>query len=744
MALHVLGIRHHGVGSARNVKSFLEQIRPDILLVEGPPEGESMLNYLADSNLKPPIALLAYLPQQPKKASFYPFAEFSPEWQSMQFAVKNGIPLKFFDLPLAHSFALDIQQEQNTDNYEAAPIQNINTNFGDKLYSDPFQYFADIDGLPDGETWWDLQFESRNNNSQVFDAVKEAVKALRENTQFKNHRDELREAWMRKVIKQTQKDGYNTIVVICGAWHVPALDTNLQIVKEDQELLKGLPKVKIETTWIPWTYERLTFNSGYGAGIHSPGWYHHLWNNNEDDGTIWMSTIAKLLRENRMDTSVAHVVESVRLANALAAIRMRSRAGLNEFNEATTAIMGFGDGIILELIKSQLIVSDRIGEVPISVPKVPLLLDLENLQKKLRMPAEAGIKEYTLDLRQENDLARSILLHRLKIIGIEWGHEGRSTGKGTFKEVWMVQWQPEYSIKVIEQGVWGNTIEEAANNLLIHEAQHQLDVVSLSEMLEKAIPSNLASAVEALVIKLDQVAATANDVQALMKAIPNIARIMRYGDVRQTDTSMLSTIANALLTRSCIGLPLAATGIDETAAQQLLELITQVNQAILLIQLDDKSQEWYETIKILSNNNQCHPLLSGFATRLLLDTKVLSHEEVATHFGYALSTGGEPMNAAFWAEGFLSGSGTILLLDDSLWAILYNWVAGLQEEIFVQLLPLLRRTFSNYSPAERHKIGEKAKLGMDINPILKQQEVDFDFEKGLKGMPVILQLLNLK
>ena len=29
-------------------------------------------------------------------------------------------------------------------------------------------------------------------------------------------------------------------------------------------------------TWVPWTHGRLASWQGYGAGVSSPGWYHHL------------------------------------------------------------------------------------------------------------------------------------------------------------------------------------------------------------------------------------------------------------------------------------------------------------------------------------------------------------------------------------------------------------------------------------------------------------------------------------
>ena len=66
---------------------------------------------------------------------------------------------------------------------------------------------------------------------------------------------------------------------------------------------------------------------------------------------------------------------------------------------------------------------------------------------------------------------------------------------------------------------------------------------------------------------------------------------------------------------------------------------------------------------------------------------------------------------AYWFEGFLRSSGSILLLDDNLWNLVNNWVCSQEKETFMELLPILKRTFSEFSPAERRKLGEKAKAG---------------------------------
>ena len=59
-----------------------------------------------------------------------------------------------------------------------------------------------------------------------------------------------REAWMRRVIRETQRDVLGTVAVVCGAWHAPVL-ANPPKVSADNEILKGLPKCKVGATWVP-------------------------------------------------------------------------------------------------------------------------------------------------------------------------------------------------------------------------------------------------------------------------------------------------------------------------------------------------------------------------------------------------------------------------------------------------------------------------------------------------------------
>jgi len=105
VSVHVFGIRHHGPGCARSLVGALTALEPDVVLVEGPPDAQEVLALAAHADIAPPVALLVYPVDEPKRAVFYPFAEFSPEWQAIRWALAHGIDVRFMDLPQAHRMA---------------------------------------------------------------------------------------------------------------------------------------------------------------------------------------------------------------------------------------------------------------------------------------------------------------------------------------------------------------------------------------------------------------------------------------------------------------------------------------------------------------------------------------------------------------------------------------------------------------------------------------------------------------
>jgi hypothetical protein len=266
----------------------------------------------------------------------------------------------------------------------------------------------------------------------------------------------------------------------------------------------------------------------------------------------------------------------------------------------------------------------------------------------------------------------------------------------------------------------------------------------VAKLLERTIPAELQSAVDALMKRINELASVAGDMLQLMQALPPLAQVSRYGNVRKTDVAMLGTLVDGLVVRICVGLPNACYSLDEDASAAMFVHITEVNAGVSLLQQDHQLQLWHQTLVQLSSKEHTHGLLSGCACRILFDAKVLTAEEMASRLGLALSVANEPGYAAAWVEGFLKGSGMILLLDDTLWNVLNNWVASLEAEVFACLLPLLRRTFANFSPSERRKMGEKARGTSATHQVFAyKQTADFDTARAEQALPVVRMLLGV-
>ncbi|WP_067804614.1 DUF5682 family protein [Nocardia beijingensis] len=752
----VFGIRHHGPGSARSLRLALARFRPDMILIEGPADADPLVGFVAAEGMTPPVALLAYVPDAPAKAAFWPYAVFSPEWQALRYAADHEVPVRFCDLPASVTLATEDEP-------------------GDRF--DPLAALAAAGGYDDAERWWDAVVESVPD-ADAFDAITEAMGALRESAESGGGRaasdrpptvrpapdgstnataPELdsvaeavaeptlvpeppeplvvdahtlrREAYMRQTMRKALKDGAVRLAVVCGAWHAPALTGALGPAAPDARLLKGLPKAKAKLTWVPWTHSRLSTTSGYGAGVTSPGWYHHLFTATERPIARWLTKVAGVLRAHDLPVSSAHVIEAVRLADTLAALRGRPLAGLSEVTEATRSVLCGGDETMLRLVIGELVVGEALGAVPEQTPTVPLDADLRATIRSLRMKQEPSIRTVDLDLRKEREVARSRLLHRLRVLDIEWGtlttSDVRSTG--TFRETWTLQWHPEYAISIIEASRWGTTIRTAAEAKILDTAtRSDRSVGELTAALEVALLADLGGATDGLIARLESTAALDHDVTHLLAALPGLIRTLRYGDVRGTDTKALAHVADGLLVRICAGLPAAVTGLDTDAATELRGLLDAAHTAIHTRDDGWATGEWLAALRRIADRDDVHGALVGRAVRLLADAGRIDDAESARRLAAALSVGATAAAKAAWIDGFLGGRGLLLVHDRELLRLIDDWLRGLGDDTFVETLPLLRRTFGAFESGERRAIGQAVRDGGSVSPTAAAAGIDVD------------------
>jgi hypothetical protein len=752
-SIHVFGIRHHGPGSARSLIAALTALEPDCILVEGPPDAQEVLPLALHAEMAPPVALLVYARDDLHRAAFFPFAAFSPEWQAIRFGLERDVPVRLMDLPQAHALAVGpvssrtVELETRPTEEDAAPEKRGVGEETAAVRVDPLQLVAEAAGFEDGERWWEQLVEQRRDSEGVFEAILEIIGALRaELAEQERPETLLREAYMRRILRQRYAEGYRRIAVVCGAWHAPALlPEQMPPVKEDNVLLKGLPKVPVVATWVPWTHSRLAAASGYGAGIASPGWYGHLWEHRDEPVATWLARVAHLLREKDLTASPAQIIDAVRLAETLAALRGRPTPALAELNEAAVAVLCHGDSTPLALIQRELIVGDTMGSVPGEALQVALQRDLQQTQKRLRMKPAAGESTLKLDLRKPLHLERSQLLYRLQLLEIPWGQQQGVRQRGTFNEVWKLRWEPELNVRLIEKSVWGNSVVLAATAYSRQRAAEAKDLPALSTLTQLVLLADLPEAAAPVLARLQELSALTGDVALLMQSLPPLADVLLYGNVRQSDATLAGEIVDSLVVRICVGLPPATLHLDDSAAGELFPLLLSFHAVVQLLDNAEHTARWHELLQRLVGQEAVHPLLRGRACRILLDAGLLAAADAARRLRLAITTAVEPAHAAAWLEGFLRGSGAVLLHHERLLHALDGWLLSLSEQAFRALLPLVRRTFHTFNAPERAQIGRMLARGFGAPGAASADASDgeLDPERAALVLPTLALLLGV-
>jgi hypothetical protein len=205
-------------------------------------------------------------------------------------------------------------------------------------------------------------------------------------------------------------------------------------------------------------------------------------------------------------------------------------------------------------------------------------------------------------------------------------------------------------------------------------------------------------------------------------------------------------VIDALFQRVIVGLPGAVSSLDDSAAEAMVEAMGEVTASVGLLDRQDMRADWQQIMRRLADLDGCHGLVRGVACRLLVEQQVIDEAELRRRARLALSPANPAAEAAAWVQGLVRGSGMVLLHQDGLWAALDEWLLELPADLFTELLPLLRRAFSDFQPPERRAMGDKAKhlrrLGERAEARLAADAAGLVRERADRVLPILAQILG--
>ncbi|WP_246132272.1 DUF5682 family protein [Paenibacillus hemerocallicola] len=730
---HVFGIRHLSPAGAHHLLAYLDEVKPTAVLVEGPSDAGGYIAQLTARGVVPPVALLAYTDRLPVRTILYPFAEYSPEYQAFVWAVRNGAHADFIDLPTETTLALYDRKrkvpeagQDDAVGHERANRKRYASEQG-KLY----RSIAEQGGEPDYEAFWERRFEHNLHKDAYRKAVYRFSAQMRQETESLEWSmapeeaayNDIREAYMRRRIRETIDAGHSPdrVVVVTGAHHASALDFRLPVMSDTEAA--ALPRTSTRLTLMPYSYYKLSTHSGYGAGNEAPAYFELLWSclRQNDLGklpSLYFSHAVAHLREQGTFRSTAALIEAVRMAEALAALHDGSQPTWRDLQDAAVVCLGFGELSVIAEALARTNVGTAIGRLPEGVSQTPVQDDLNRELKRLKLEKykSAVANSLELDLRENRrvqseeaaylDLNRSVLLHRLELLGIGFAKkQGVRRQSASWAEQWVLQWTPEAEIQTVESTLKGETIELAAAFVLKERLEGCGDIAEASRLIRVACDCSLHKLMEEATSALQRLAVDAGNFEQIATAAYELSVLIQYGSIRKMETASLVPLLQQLFLRGALLLIDASACNDEAAAGVSAAIQTLHTVAQEHFEAVD-GELWLERLQELASRDDRNAKLSGLSFAILLERNAVSDEQCAQEVSRRLSPGVPADLGAGWFEGLSLRNRYALLSRVSLWKQLDDYIGTLEKESFHRSLVFLRRAFGSFEAREKAAVAE--------------------------------------
>jgi hypothetical protein len=696
------------------------------VLVEGPADATPLIPLLLDPATVPPVALYTYRTGEGTRAAFFPFCTYSPEYVALKAGQEIGARLEFCDLPAA--VTLDDRDADGEEVPSGAASD----------YAAFTSALAESAGFETFEEFWEAAFEQDAGTETAGGYIGVMAdfggKARALTSPTHDARDAARERHMAAVARSVIEGGIpvGDVLLVCGAAHARAVAEAFRAGDDARAASAGDPgapfptphsPLPAEIVLIPYSFPRLSEQSGYGAGNRAPWYYQQVWNRRGDYASasrFALVTLGQHLRRQGFAASLAQCIDAETLATVLAGMRGKAGPGVDEVGEAAVACFGEGNAAVVAEALRQVLIGDAVGQVTHRVGRTPLQAEFYATANRHRLPVQDMPRQVLLHMTTPAEAEQSVFLHRLKVAGVPFAREiegglggrGRAAQGGALehlarvREKWELQWSPSTDAALIEQTAWGSTLAEACGRLLGRRLESSARIDDGTTVLLEMALCDLSGALPAALDRCEALAADSGSFPALARATYQLDGLLSYGSARRLPTDRLGDLARRLFTRAVLHLPASVRCGDEAAAEVSGTLTTLYELVRRRSPVAGDPEPFWDAVRAVAGLPGSHAGLRGLALVLLELGGVLAEGELAQRLRYWLSVTAEAGDNARLVAGLFTLNRGTLLRNRGLIAAVTGFMNALEIEELTPLLPVLRRRLGDLSPAERVYLAE--------------------------------------
>lgn len=716
-------IRHHSPACARALRERARAVKPHAVLIEGPADFNPHLEELYLPHTLP-IAIYSYVrdAEGRRHGAYYPFCEYSPEWQALQSARELGAAARFIDLPwraiLSFRAAWEAQKKDEEENarwdlcrHRYADAQLRRSAYVKKL--------CDELGVDDFDALWDELFE--------IDAPPDAEVYTARARRFCGHCRELdepdpvdveREIFMARQIRSALDEFAGPVMVATGGYHTPALEQRLfEPEGGSAETPDAAADSECGIALTPYSFARLDALTGYEAGMPGPGFYAYVWQGRARgeafDHHAVLAEVIRVLRGKGQPISAADLIGAEVTAQALASLRGHRDIWRRDMIDGLRGslvkdeVARGGTHPLLEAV-AEVFRGSAVGRLAEGTTLPPLVHDLRTLLLEHRLTPEVQGRVAELTLNEAVGRARSRVLHRLRLLrvaGFELldGTDMRSRDDlSSVWERWAIRWSPDFEATGIEAARYGPTLAEAAAALLAERAGGiERDIARAAELLVDAALAGLGTQTAELCAALEPLVRSGGDFLAMAQALEHLLYLYHYDTVLEMEHRenlagiLRETWQRCLWLLESLGRLIGKDRELLRAMQGIVETFERCDGKLGLA-----GTELSGVLARVEADGGQTALLRGAAAGVLWTLKAASGERLLQD----LMLFSSPSDLGDFLTGLFALAREAAQREPQLLLALDRLINGYRDTEFLEAMPGLRLAFTSFTPREKHHI----------------------------------------